>query len=321
MADAPPLIILGVRRSGTTLLRVMLDRHSQLAVPDESYFIPQIADRHRGRIDVDVFLDDLRRLPTLRDWEIDLETVRARLDPGATAAEGISAVYDAYASRHGKTRWGDKTPMYMQHLRLLEQLFPQARFVHLVRDGRDAALSFLAVPAGIMTEGFGHPRNAAGFACQWRTEVEDARALGRRVGPARFLEVRYEHLVADAEASLRRICDFAGLSFESTMLDYPASVDLSAKPHQQSLAKAPTPGLRNWRTQMAPADVSAFERIAGDVLASLGYELAGGKPQRAPGPEARLALLSYRAKTATWRAAGRAVRRLPLWRRRHPHLV
>jgi len=57
----PPVLVLGVRRSGTTLLRVMLDRHSELAVPDESYFVPQLADRHLRHVDPDEFVDDLRR--------------------------------------------------------------------------------------------------------------------------------------------------------------------------------------------------------------------------------------------------------------------
>ena len=61
----PPLIVLGVRRSGTTLLRVILDRSPVLAVPDESYFVPQLARRHRGTVDVASFVDDLRRLPTI----------------------------------------------------------------------------------------------------------------------------------------------------------------------------------------------------------------------------------------------------------------
>src|SRR5213078_168759 len=195
----PPLLVLGVRRSGTTLLRVMLDRHSELAIPDESYFIPQLADRHRATIEVGEFADDLRRLPTLRDWDVPVDEVRARLRPGMRLGEAIAAVYETYAARHGKSRWGDKTPMYMQRLRMLERLFPDARFVHLVRDGRDAALSFLAMPPGIVTETWAHPRTVGQFACQWQTEVAAAQALGRRVGPARYLELRYEELVADPE--------------------------------------------------------------------------------------------------------------------------
>ena len=317
--SAPPLIVLGVRRSGTTLIRVVLDRHSELAVPDESYFVPQLADRHRGRIDVDELADDLRRLPTLREWHVSAESVRSRLRPGMELGEAVAAVYEAYAGGRGKTRWGDKTPMYMQHLPLLERLFPAARYVHIVRDGRDAALSFLSMPRGIVTEGWGHPRTAAGFACQWSNEVRAAQALGRRAGE-RYLEFRYEELVADAGAVVERICAFAGLGYEPAMLAYEGTVDVSAKPHQQRLRQAPTPGVRNWREDMAPEDVAAFEAVAGNLLAELGYETAT-RPSTAARARGRAALASYAARTAAWRAAGRAVRRSPLWKRRHPPLV
>jgi len=317
----PPVFVLGVRRSGTTLLRVMLDRHTELAVPDESYFIPQLAGRHHGRIDLDAFADDLRRLPTLRDWGVRARDVRGRLAPGATLADGIRAVYELYAEARGKRRWGDKTPMYMQHLRLLERLFPDALYVHLVRDGRDAALSFLAVPRGIVTETWGHPRTVGGFACQWRSEVLAARALGQRVGPTRYLEVRYETLVDDPEGELRRICDFAGLPYEPGMLEYAGAVDLSAKPHLQSLSRPPTRGLRDWRETMAPGGVAAFERIADDLLGAYGYELRTRTKPRGPGLPARLALAFYALRTGAWRAAGAAVRRSPLWRQRHPPLA
>jgi LPS sulfotransferase NodH len=308
---APPVFVLGVRRSGTTLLRVMLDRHSQLAVPDESYFIPQLADRHRGPIDVEAFVDDLRRLPTLREWGVDVEAVRVRLRPDQAPGEAIAAVYETYAAARGKARWGDKTPMYMQRLSMLERLFPTARHVHLIRDGRDCALSFAEMPEGIVTRSWAHPRHAAGFACQWRAELMAARGLGSRSGP-RYLELRYERLVAEPEASLRDICDHLGLSFEPAMLDYAGSVDVARQPHQQSLTRPPTPGLRDWRTDMPAADIEAFERVAGDLLAELGYETSGR-----PNLRGRLERAWYGARITTWNASARALRVSPLWRRRH----
>ena len=310
----PPLLILGVRRSGTTLLRVMLDRHSHLAVPDESYFVPQLADRHLRRVDPDKFVDDLRRIDTLAEWDVPLDKVRARLRPGMPVGEAIGTVYAVYAEEQGKPRWGDKTPMYMQNLRLLDRLFPDARFVHLIRDGRDAALSFLAMPSGIVTETWMHPRTPADFAAQWRTEVFAARRLGRRVGP-RYLEVRYEDLVAGAEPVLRRICDFAGLEYEPAMADYAGNVDVSAKPHQQRLLQPPTSGVRNWRTEMSPEDVASFEHVAGDTLRELGYETS-----HVPDTAGRVKLASYGARALTWRGASFALRRSFLWRRRHPLL-
>jgi len=312
---APPLLVLGVRRSGTTLLRVMLDRHPELAVPDESYFIPQLADRQGSQIDVDAFMDDLSRLPTIREWEIPLNEVRARLRPGMPLGAAIGAVYESYAAQHGKSRWGDKTPMYMQRLPLLEWLFPDARFVHLIRDGRDTAVSFLSMPPGIVTRTWAHPGSAVEFASQWRAEVEDARALGERVGD-RYLETRYEALVADPERELRRICELAGLEFDPAMLNYAGSVDVSAKPHQQSLTKAPTPGLRDWRTELAPGDVAAFEEVAGDLLRELGY---GAEHSTTASGNARLAW--YRLRIRAWNAASRALRRSPAWRRRHAPLA
>jgi hypothetical protein len=312
-----PVLVLGVRRSGTTLLRVMLDRNPALAVPDESYFVPTLARRHGDRPDPDAFVDDLRRLRTIVEWELDPLEVRARLRPGATLGEAVSAIYEAYAARHGKERWGDKTPMYMQHLPLLERLFPDARFVHLIRDGRDAAVSFRAMPEGVATRTWAHPDTPSGFACQWRAEVEAARALGRRVGD-RYLEVRYETLVADPESELRQICEFAHLPWDAAMLDYAGTVDLSAKPHQQSLSRPPTPGLRDWRRELPADDQAAFEAVAGDLLAELGYEPG---PREGGAVRGRLNRASYAARTWAWRTSAAAVQRSPLWRRRHPRLV
>ena len=310
----PPLLILGVRRSGTTLLRVMLDRHSELAVPDESYFVPQLADRHLRRVDPDAFVDDLRRLNTLAEWDVPLKRVRARLSPAMPIGAAIATVYAVYAEEQGKRRWGDKTPMYMQNLRLLEKLFPDALFVHLIRDGRDAALSFLELPAGLVTETWMHPRTPAEFACQWRTEVAAARRLGQRIG-SRYLEVRYEELVGDVEGVLRRICDFAWLGYEPAMADYAGNVDVSAKPHQQRLREPPTKGVRDWHQQMSPADVAAFEHVAGDLLRKLGY-----KTSQDVDVAGRLRRASYVSRALAWRGASFALRRSLFWRRRHPPL-
>ena len=308
------MIVLGVRRSGTTLLRVMLDRNPVLAVPDESYFVPQLARRHPGRVDIDAFVDDLRRLPTLVEWSLAPDAVAGRLRPRMTSGEAIAAVFEAYAAERGKPRWGDKTPLYMQYLPLLDRLFPAATYVHLIRDGRDAGLSFLSVPAGIMTERWGHPRGAAGFACQWATEVRAARALGARVGSGRYLEVHYEALVAEPESALRRICSFAGLDYDDGMLGYVGQTDSARKEHQRRLDEPPRVGVRDWRTEMAPADRRSFEGVAGDLLDELGYEVS----VRGHG-HAQLA--AYRTKSAAWRGVGAVTQRSPLWTRRHPVVV
>jgi Sulfotransferase family len=309
----PPVIVLGVRRSGTTLLRVMLDRNPALAIPDESYFVPQLARRHPTPVDPALFADDLLRLPSLLEWGLPLDDVHRRLRPRMTTGAAIAAIFEAYAAAHGKPRWGDKTPLYMQYLSLLERLFPDALYVHLIRDGRDAALSFLSVPAGIVTEGWGHPTDARGFACQWATEVRAARRLGARVGTARYAEVRYEELVADAADALRRVCAFAGLDYGDEMLDYVGRTDSARKAHQQRLNEPPRSGMRDWRTEMDEDDRRRFEAVAGRLLSELGYETRGrgrGWARVAP----------YRARTAAWRGIATVAQRSRSWERRHPPL-
>jgi hypothetical protein len=192
------------------------------------------------------------------------------------------------------------------------RLFPDARYVHLIRDGRDTAVSFLSMPPGIVTRTWAHPRTPGEFACQWRTEVEAARKLGARAG-GRYLETRYEDIVADPERELRRICTHAGLEYDPAMLDY--DVDVSAKPHQQSLRKAPTPGLRDWRTELSAVQVASFEEVAGDLLRELGYGAGDGSTGAG---QARLAW--YQARVSAWNASSRALRRSPAWRRRHAAL-
>jgi hypothetical protein len=314
-----PLFVLGVSRSGTTLLRVILDRSPGIAIPDETFFIPQLASRHRSPVDPERFLDDLRRLPRLAAWGVSPDDLRSRLRPGMSVGEALDATFSAYAAKHGKPRWGDKTPMYMRHLDLIERLFPDAQYVHLIRDGRDAALAFLDMPEGVVTRTWAHPLSAAGFACEWSTEVRRARSLGRRLGPGRYFELRYEDLVEDTAGVVESVCAFAGIPFDASMLEYATAVDVSEKPHHQRLLQPPTRGVRDWRSQMAEADVRAFEAIAGDLLADLGYELRGPRPD-APGARARASLAWYRTRMSAWNTASRAMQRSPLWRRRHPRL-
>jgi hypothetical protein len=311
-----PLFVLGVSRSGTTLLRVILDGSPGIAIPDESFFVPLLARRHGTTVDAERFLDDVARIPTIHDWGLRAEDIAPRVRSGMATADAIAAIYEAYAEREGKPRWGDKTPAYMRHLPLLERLYPGAQYLHLVRDGRDAAISFLQMPEGTFTRTWAHPGTSRQFACLWRREVAAARALGRRVGVERYSEVRYEDLVADPGEVVSGICAFARIPFEPGMLEYSGSVDVSHKPHQQRLLRAPTTGVRSWREEMAPGDVVSFEAVAGDLLADLGYDVVTSPG----GTRAAFARRVYGMRLSAWNAAASAVQRSPLWRRRHPRL-
>lgn len=297
----------------------MLDRHSQLAIPTESYFIPQLWDRHGAQVDREAFIADLGRLERLQEWGVDPEDVRARLGERAPFAEAVQAIYRAYAEARGKTRFGDKTPLYMQRLHIVERAFPGARYVHIVRDGRDACLSFLALQRRPRFN-WSRPRGLGGFAAQWRMEVEGARSFGRSAAAGRYLELAYEELIEDPPSHLREVCSFLGLEFEEGMLDYHRGVDLSLLPDHPLLAAPPKPARSRWREQMPRNDVRRFEAIAGDLLEDLGYDRAEGSPGLPDRWRARATRTALAVRVASWWAALAVVRRSPVWRARQVYI-
>ncbi len=305
--------LVGSYRSGTTLVRLMLDSHPAIAIPHESYFIPQLwnhrPDRDAARaFSVDGFLDQLLSHRWFRRWELPEPDVRRALSEAAprTYADAVRAVYAAYAESRGKSRYGDKTPKYVVEMPMLADLFPEARFVHIIRDGRDVALSLLDVNFG--------PRTVEEAALLWRRMVMKGRRDGRRLG-SRYVEVRYEDLVAEPEPLMRRLCSFLELPYDQAVLRYFERPDLHREiknpEHHRHVKEPPTPGLRDWRTGMDPRDVSAFESIAGPLLEQLGYpraedlslaRRAGGAYRRTVDAARRQLRVGRGSKAPAWRS-------------------
>lgn len=274
----PPFpFIVGSGRSGTTLMRAMLDSHPEVAVPPETYFITELLPRV-SRYEQDtsfatrVFLRDILGNQWFRRWELPADGVRQTLltEPPTDYSDAIRSVYRLFARAHGKARYADKTPVYVNDVHTLAGLFPEARFVHVIRDGRDVAASFIDQEEM-------RPNGVAEAALLWRQRVSAGRSAGAPLGPKRYLEVRYEDLVGDTEAALRSLCAFVDLEYDSAMLTYPERAgDLVARdggPRQhRGVFMQPQVGLRDWRAELSSAAVEVFELVAGDLLSELGYE-------------------------------------------------
>jgi len=197
--DRPPFpFIVGMNRSGTTLLRMMLDAHPELTIPPETHFVPALikACRQRGATPEDA----LAAMKSVREWGdfnfSDEEMMgRLRALPKLRPGPAVRTFYEAYAERQGKPRYGEKTPTYVQKMKLIERALPEARFVHVIRDGRDVALSVLDRTVRDLT--------VADVARRWQKKIrkaqEDAPALRH------YMEIRYEDLVADPVGQLRAI--------------------------------------------------------------------------------------------------------------------
>lgn len=297
--DRPPFFIVGADRSGTTLLRLYLNAHSGLAVPSESWFLIELFAAFGPRATLaGETLERAVRIVTehprfLDGWHVSADRLRSsfvsgrpvtlaafcerlyRLEIAASAAPG-----DAAAAALAPTiTWGDKTPEYVEHLQALDSCFPGARFIHLMRDGRDVYLSL----AKRRWRDRGYTPYELGR--YWSRCVSLA-AAARDVLGTRIIEVRYEDLVVDTPATLRRITDFLGVDFEPTMLR--AHVDAgrvitaseSAAGIHEKLSRPPRQGdVGRWRR--APLDPNL--RLAAGVMAAelrrAGYRDAPPEPE------------------------------------------
>lgn len=318
--DVPAPFIVGAGRSGTTLLRLMLDAHPELAIPPETHFIPNVVERCEMSRDPAVDLRDALLSHYLwPDFHVDggaLTRELRALEPFSVGA-GLRAFYRLYAARFGKRRWGDKTPPYMLHMRTIERVLPEARFLHVHRDGRDVALSAMRTWWG--------PRSVADAAQWWARRVEAARKDA--VGLRHYLEIRYDSLVLDTEATLRRVCSFLELPWSASMLEYHHGAGarlaesardvtradgkrlVTADARMDSLALARRPPVASrvgrWRAEMSAADRATFEAIAAPTLERLGYPLVSGRVARARARPAIVArTLSARPRRAWSRLAG-----------------
>ena len=277
----PYLFVVGCPRSGTTLLQRMLDNHPWLAVANDSHFIGEAIDGLDVGIDPTLTPSMVQNVRSyycigrlgLPDGAFDRTALHAR-----TYAEFVSLLFSELAKLHEKPLAGEKACPYIWHLRLLSSLFPRARFVHIIRDGRDVALSALNWARDDKGPGryaLWRDEPVAVCALWWTRLVEIGRRDGEELGSSRYHEVRYEDLVARPEEELRRIADFLALPYAAEMLTYYEG-KVRDEPELSSKKRwlPPTPGLRDWRRDMERRDLELFEALAGDLLSDLGYERA-----------------------------------------------
>ena len=286
-AIAPTPFIVGVGRSGTTLLRLMLDAHPQLAIPGETHFIPALIKTAKQTGSKQETLDVLTESGTWPNLGLTREAVAdafAVADP-FNSASAVRTVMNLYASRFDKPRWGDKTPTYRRALTVIGAALPEARFIHIIRDGRDVALSYRGL-------WFGPGDELEAQARFWTAEISEARRQGAPL--SNYMELRFEDLVRDPERELRRICIFLELSFEPAMLTYNRraaarlseyvqtfgpggvgyiSLDRFIGIHERTTAPPDVSRIGRWRTDMTLVERGRYEAIAAPLLSALGYPL------------------------------------------------
>ncbi|QDY08364.1 sulfotransferase [Micromonospora sp. HM134] len=188
-----PIFLVGCQRSGTTMLRLVLDSHSRVSCGPETRF-----------------LADMQRIVG-RDWERLARFGFPREYWLGRIADFFGGIQADYARSRGKTRWADKTPLYALSIDFLAEVFPDAQFVHVVRDGRDVVVSH--------RKRFGY-WSAVKCVVKWPRYIRIARAAGARLPADRYHELRYEETVTDPEKAMRGLFEFLGEPWEVGVLDY-----------------------------------------------------------------------------------------------------
>jgi hypothetical protein len=228
---------------------------------------------------------------TWGDFGIGEDEMRERLATvgSGDAAAAVRAFFEVYAEHQGKPRWGDKTPAYMLSVQRIGRTLPESRFIHLIRDGRDVALSQ-------RDRALNEQPPPAEQAARWVKRIGKSREQAAALKGARYVEARYEDLVRDPETTLRRICEFIDLPWDPAVLSYheraaerlaemAGSLRAEGTHAEQEAGyrienhapttKPPDPAkLDKWRREMSPEDVAAYDAVAGPMLEELGYEVS-----------------------------------------------
>jgi len=277
-----PLFIVGMPRSGTKLLRMLLNNHSKIAIPSyETEILPYWVSRWEefgnlsnfnlfkifyNRTQKEAFFYFLKQnnenVPSATEWY-------NACGGKWSVSEVFEALVRLVTNSDNGIIWGDKSPSYITHIPLLKKLYPQAKIIHIVRDVRDYCLS--------INDAWG--KNMIRAAQRWADDVHQVRLISYSF-PQDIFEVRYEDLLDDPKNILQDICKFCGIEFEEDMLilSSPSENYGAAKGYHKIVAN----NKEKWRYKLRPTLVKSIEELCRDELMNYGYSFEYKQSQLLP---------------------------------------
>lgn len=269
-----PIFLVGCPRSGTTLLQQMLDAHPDIAIAPETHFIRSffLSDQY-GDLNDDYNYKQLVKsivdIPEFTEMELDSEEFVA---DSQTLERSYKSLFwlllEQFRQRRRVRIVGEKTPNHLLYMQTLQEFFPKACFIHIIRDPRAVVSSWKKVP---WTTG-----SVEGDARVWRRYM----ATARKSPPANgaIFSLHYESLVTEPEECLKSICNFLGIHFDRAMLRYyikdSKGVNISREPWKRNAVKPVSEdALMKWQQELTLDEIATVELITRDELVSLGYKL------------------------------------------------
>lgn len=263
-----PVLVIGYARSGTTILIQLLRKYLDINYGPESQFIIRYYKRlnHYGdlskQLNLKLLVNDISKERCFERWhkrfgfKVDVEKVIESIKE-PTYRGVIDAFFNQFAEFAGRIRWGDKTPEYINDLPILNALFPEAQYIHIIRDGRDVALSSQGT--------FFSRKNIIQLAFSWQKAVKIGQSFGRQLPESRYFELKYETLMQEPDKVITQLAHF--VQIEDGLQDVIKRIDRLIK---HDLKKD---NYYKWKKVMTPLQISQFERAAADTLHELGYDV------------------------------------------------
>jgi len=269
----------------------MLNSHTRVVSPPESGFLQWWYGKYEAWCrdwncteKVEEYISDLQTSRKIETWMLNFDELRYSIRERAPSTYGelVACVYLSYARLRGKEPHviADKNNYYISHLSTLAKVWPDARYILLVRDGRDVACSYRAV-ANLRSESPYKPRlsvNIADIANEWKVNNERVLAFFAPMPSSVYYVLRYEDLVSATETELRRLCEFVGVKFEDSMLSYYISNRLHQDEPKDTLdwkrmtLDAPNEAnVGKFRSELDQTEIDEFNSIASAMLTKFGY--------------------------------------------------
>lgn len=282
MLTGQPFFIFGNPRSGTSLLRLMINNHPEIIVPPECGFTEWLYDEF-GKIEYSEyvyrhFLSEVFKARKFETWGLSYEELLSELieKKPRNYQELIMEIYFGYARKHGKhvKEVGDKNNYYINKIEKIENIFPGCKKIFIVRDGRDVTCSYLDLKNKDIESQY-KPTLAEGIADiarQWQKSVE-VMAFWSEKGA---LSIRYEDLVVDPHGTLTKVCDFLSLRYSDKMLDYYNNND---EPEEfkawkgKTFKAVETSSVARFKADLTRDQLQTFQSVAGRGLETVGYTL------------------------------------------------